>query len=68
MLLFRIISECVSFDEDEAMVVLASSQDEALELAKKNWVFREGKTNRNLICEYVDQSKAQIICVSHYGD
>lgn len=70
MKLFKVTSKYVSFDEDESMVITAQNADNALILAKKNWVFREGKdvNRKEFIIEELDLNKEQIIEVSHYGD
>lgn len=70
MKVFKVKSIYVAFDEDESMVITAETADRALELAKNNWTFREGKDVKRIAfhVEEMDLSKEQIIEVAHYGN
>lgn len=68
MNVYKIESKNVSYDEDISMVIVAKDKTKALNLAKKNWSFREGKDSVEFIVTKIDITYEQIVDISHYGD
>lgn len=68
MKLFKIKSKNISYDEDVSMVILSNSEEKAIEIAKNNWDWREGKDIKDLTITEINQDYEQIVDVSHYGD
>ncbi len=61
-------SNNVAFDEDISMVIIAEAEKRALEIAKKNWIFRECRSHDDFKVTKIDLSKEQIVDVSHFGE
>ena len=68
MKLFRIESEDVAYDEDISMVILATSKDSAINIARSNWNCRDDKKIINFNIVEINQFIEQIVDISHYGD
>lgn len=68
MKVFRVESNKVAYDEDESMVIIAESKKRALELALKNWKFRDGGNHNEFSVFEFDLTEEIIIDVAHYGD
>lgn len=68
MMLFKIESKHIAYDEDISMVILAETEEAAIKLAEDNWSFRDDKDKIEFIVTSIDQTKEQIIDISHYGD
>lgn len=68
MMLFKIESKHIAYDEDISMVILAETEEAAIKLAVDNWSFRDDKDKIEFIVTSIDQTKEQIIDISHYGD
>lgn len=68
MNLFRVESENVAYDEDISMVILASSEARALEIAKENWRFRPSRKHESFQVVKVDIEREGIVEVTHYGE
>lgn len=66
--IFKVESNRVAYDEDDSMIIIADCHERALELAKENWVFREGHQHIEFAIEKVSLNKEQIVVISHYGD
>ena len=68
MKLFRIESENVAYDEDVSMVILAESEDSAINIARSNWTCRDGEKIIKFNIIEINQFIEQIVDISHYGD
>ncbi|PGM02689.1 hypothetical protein [Bacillus thuringiensis] len=68
MNVYKVKSNNVAFDEDISMIVIAESKKRALEMAKKEWIFRESRSHNDFMVIDIDVSKEQIVDTSHYGN
>jgi len=50
------------------MVILSESKENALDLAEKNWCFRDGRKHEKFIVIEIDLNKEQIVDIYHYGE
>lgn len=66
--LFRIESNNVAYDEDISMIIMAKTEERALEIAKGEWHFRSSRAHDFFKVTKVDTHKEQIVEVSHYGE
>jgi hypothetical protein len=68
MKLFKVKSQCISYDEDISMVIIAETRDAALKLARKNWIIRDEDKELELEVDEIPFNKELIVDVSHYGE
>lgn len=68
MNIFKVESNSVAYDEDDSMVIVAGHQERALNIAKKNWKFREGRHHDNFTVSSIDLLEEKIIHIAHYGE
>lgn len=66
MKIFKVFQKKPAYDEDQEMIILANSLEEAKKIAYENWQFRSDI--KELFIEEISLHKSKIVCICHYGE